>query len=48
MKCPRGWILCQNDEGFTVPYFVKVALQTSVYPVLFLRSLDMQKSYRQI
>ena len=24
MKCPRGWILCQNDEGFTVPYFVKV------------------------
>lgn len=24
MKCPRGWILCQNNEGFTVPYFVKV------------------------
>ena len=24
MKCPRGWILCQNDEGFTVPYFIKV------------------------
>ena len=24
MKCPRGWILCQNDEGFTVPYFLKV------------------------
>jgi len=24
MKCPRGWILCQNEEGYTVPYFVKV------------------------
>lgn len=24
MKCPRGWMLCQNDEGFTVPYFLKV------------------------
>lgn len=23
MKCPRGWILTTNDQGFMVPFFVK-------------------------
>lgn len=24
MQCPRGWILAHNEQGFTVPFFVKV------------------------